>query len=532
MNIPHWFAPWKLRALIGALHGWRAALLLFVAGAVSALAMAPYHLWPLLAVGLIVLMWSVDRAHGKGRGLLAAFSRGFMFGLGYFLAGTFWLSFAFITRGPEYIPLIPLALPLFSSFLALYWGGAMVLYKVLRHRSAWRILGFAASIALFEWLRAHLFSGLPWNLPAYAWPAGGAVSQAASWFGIYGLTLLTVLVLVSPAVAVGRGNPVPRLLPPLAGMIILTILVAAGSSRIPDGPSPVRDNVTLRIVQLALTQEEKWAPGGFYLARQRYLELTGQPGIENVTHVLWAEGALPSYFVLRDAETLNLIDEALPPDVLLLAGVNRAVEVAGREGEYVFHNSLTVMDFGGLTPRFSQYDKALLVPFGEFIPFATLIDSIGFSSFARQQFTAGPGQQIMDTGRAGRMMPLICYEAIFPNYLQGAPERPDWLYNLSNDAWFGETSGPAQHLIQAQYRSIESGLPMVRTAVRGISGVIDPFGRMAVRIERLDEGAHDVALPLSIGATPYTRWGDWPFWVVCLGFLAGIFCLRQLSARK
>jgi apolipoprotein N-acyltransferase len=530
--MPHWFAPWKLRARVGALNGWQAALLLFLAGAVSALAMAPYHVWPLLAVGLIVLMWSVDRAHGMGQGLKSAFFRGFMFGFGYFLAGTFWLSFAFITRGPEFIPLIPLALPLFSGFLALYWGGAMVLYKALRHRSEWRILGFAASIALFEWIRAHLFSGLPWNMPAYAWPAGGAVSQAASWFGVYGLTLLTILILASPAVSVSRSGAVTRLFPPLAGMIILTVLIATGSARIPSGASPVRDDVTMRIVQLAMTQEEKWGPGGFYLARQRYLELTRQPGIENVSHVLWAEGALPRYYVLQDAETLGLIDQALPPETLLLAGVNRAVEVPEQDDEYVFYNSLTMMNFEGLTPRFTQYDKALLVPFGEFIPFAALIDAIGFSDFARQQFTAGSGQQVMDTGRAGAMMPLICYEAIFPRYLQGAPERPDWLYNLSNDAWFGETSGPAQHLIQSQYRSIEAGLPMVRTAVRGVSGVVDPFGRMAARIERLDEGAHDVSLPLPIAATPYVRWGNLPFWVVCIAIFAGIFGVRRFGEHK
>jgi len=518
--------------MIGALSGWRAALLLCIAGAVSALAMAPYHFWPLLSVGLILLMWSVDRAHGTGKNLKAAFFRGFMFGFGYFLAGTFWLSFAFITRGPEYVPLIPLVLPLFSGFLALYWGGAMVLYKALGHRSEWRILGFAASIALFEWIRAHLFSGLPWNMPAYAWPAGGAVSQAASWFGVYGLSLLTILILASPAVAVGRCSPVTRLFPPLAGMIILTILIATGSARIPSGPSPVRDDVTMRIVQLALTQEEKWGPGGFYLARERYLDLTGQPGIEDVSHVLWAEGALPSYSVLRHAETLNLIDEALPPETLLLAGVNRAVAVPEQDDEFVFYNSLTVMNFDGLTPRFSQYDKALLVPFGEFIPFAALIDAAGFSDFARQQFTAGSGQQVMDTGSAGTMLPLICYEAIFPNYLQGAPERPDWLFNLSNDAWFGETSGPAQHLIQSRYRSIETGLPMVRTAVRGISGVIDPFGRMPVSIDRLDEGAHDVSLPLSINATPYVRWGDLPFWMICLGIFAGIFGMRRFGEHE
>ena len=476
-----------------------------------------------MAVGLIVLIWSVDGVHKRPRKLKSAFWRGFVFAMGYFLVGTFWVGFAFINRGPEFIPLIPIALPAFAAILAVFWGGAMVLYAALGQRSVWRILGFAASIAVFEWLRGHLFSGLPWNLPAYIWEAGGAVSQAASWFGVYGLSLLTVLMLVSPAVAVSRHYSIKSLLPALAGLVIFLVLFSMGSLRLATADvSPLLDT-RFRIVQLAITQAEKWGSGGDISTRDRYLEMTALPGLDSVTHVLWPEGALPT-FMLEDVETLRLIGEVLPADTLLLSGVNRR-EVS--ETGLRYYNSLAVMDFSNIAPQYSLYDKVRLVPFGETVPFVELLAAIGFEEFARLQFSPGPGPAVLEVEGAATMMPLICYEAIFPNFVNAARSRPDWLFNLSNDAWFGDTSGPRQHLNQARYRSIETGLPLIRSASRGISGVIDPLGRMPVRIGIDDEGAHDVSLPRPLAATIYVKWGDTLFWIVVLGLLAGIVIARR-----
>jgi apolipoprotein N-acyltransferase len=521
--------PWRLRARTLSLTGWRAWLLLFGAGVVSALAMAPLYFWPALSIGLGVLLWSVDGVHLRDKPLRTAFARGFMFALGYFMAGTFWVGFAFANRGPEFIPLIPLALPAFAGMLAAFWGGAMVLYVMIGQRSMWRILGFALSIALFEWLRGHIFTGLPWNLPAYAWPAGGAISQSASWFGVYGLSFLTIFALVSPAVIVGRGGYLTRLIPAAAGVVILLVLFWTGATRLASNEIIAQPNINIRIVQVAITQAEKWGPDGDVIARNRYLAYTAEPGLEDVTHVVWPEGAVPAQraFMLEDVETLRMISDIIPDDTILLTGLSRR-ESPQEGGRY--YNSLAVMNFHSLTPRFSLYDKVHLVPFGETVPFADLLTLIGFGEFARLTYSPGPGPLVMEIEGAPPMMPLICYEAIFPNFVHAAPTRPAWMFNLSNDAWFGDTSGPRQHLNQARYRAIETGLPIVRSASRGISGVVGPLGRMPVLIEPGEEGAYDVSLPQPIAETIYAKWGDGPFWLVVAGLLVGILMRRWRGA--
>jgi apolipoprotein N-acyltransferase len=513
------FRPWRLRIRTGALRSWRISLVLFLAGALSSLAMAPLHAWPALAIGLITLFWSLEGVHRRTHPVSSGFWRGFVFGMGYFLAGTFWLGFAFINRGPEFIPLIPLALPILAAILAAYWGFATLVYVLIGHRSVWRVLVFAAVLVVFEWLRGHLFSGLPWNLPAYAWPAGGAVSQAASWFGVYGLSFLTVFVFTAPAVLFCRSDPLRRAMPALTGLAIFLVLLTAGAYRLSSTESLDQAGVRIRIVHMAITQAEKWADDGPERARDRYLEVTAAPGLGSVTHVVWPEGALPS-FMLEDGATLGRIGNVLADGPVLMSGVTRR-ELA-EDDSVRYYNALAVLRFPNGAPRLEAlYDKARLVPFSETIPFAWALDLIGYSEFARYQFDAGHGPRVLDLDGLPPMMPLICYEAVFPGFVAAAPSRPAWLFNLSNDAWFGPTSGPQQHLIQARYRSIEHGLPMVRSASRGISGVIDPLGRMPLRIEREAEGAYDAALPRPLEMTPYARWGNMPFWMLCLSIMAG-----------
>ena len=524
-----WYSPGRLRTRIAAASGWQLALMLCLGGAVSALAMAPVFAWPVLIVTLAVLLWTVDGARRRARPLRAAFWRGFLFGFGYFLAGMFWLAYAFINRGPEFIPLIPLAVPALAALLAAFWGGAMVAYALLAQRSEWRVLVFAVCIAVFEWLRGHMFGGLPWNLPAYAWPAGGAVSQTASWFGVYGLSLLTVLTLVSPAVAVGPAFNLKRSMPAMAGAAILSIMFSFGALRLQESDPGTVPDVRLRIVQSSITQAEKWGSDGALLARDRYLGLTAAPGLADVTHVLWPEGALPIY-MLEDGATLSLIGELFASDQVLMTGISR--RVVGPEDD-TYYNSLAVLRYQGGAPRIvGLYDKVLLAPFGESIPFSGLLSMIGFADFARLQYTPGAGPFVMDLPGAPPVMPLICYEGIFPGFVRAGTPRPSWLFNLSNDAWFGETSGPRQHVNQTRYRSIETGLPMIRSASRGVSGVIDALGRMPVEIQPRSEGAYDVDLPRPVAAPLYALWGDWPFWIINGFLVAGIILQRRKVVEK
>ena len=518
---------WRPHAWLASRRGWPVWLVLFMAGALSALSMAPLHVWPALMLGLCALLWGLDGVRHAPRPLRAGFVRGLVFGLGYFMAGTFWIAFAFVTRGAGYAVMAPFVVPVFAAMLAVFWGLAGAAYIALGARSVWRIFAFAAVITALEWVRGHLFGGLPWNLPAYTWRAGGIISQAASWFGVYGLTFLTVFVLSAPAVAAGSLR-MRRLMPLMVSAAIGLILVCTGALRLGAMPAGVQPDVRIRLVQSALSQREKWAPDGVRLTRDRYLALTGRAGLDEVTHIVWPEGALPS-FMLEDGPTLGLIASQLRSGQVLLAGVNRRAVREDGDG-YTYHNALAVMRFDGVSPRIDAlYDKVRLTPFGEMVPMTGLLRLIGLDAFTRYQFTPGPGASVLDVPGAPPMLPLICYEAIFPGFQRSAEGRPAWLLNISNDAWFGTTAGPQQHFNQARYRSIEAGLPMVRAASRGVSGVVDAAGRTRERIPPQAEGVYDVDLPLPVAAPPYMSWGDWPVAVLVLLVIAGALLRRRLA---
>ncbi|MDF1767608.1 apolipoprotein N-acyltransferase [Maricaulis sp.] len=522
---------WQPRIWLAAHFGWRPRLVIFLAGLFSALSLAPLHIVPALMLGLWVLFAALDGARRADKPLRSAFLRGFVFAFGYFLAGMAWVVYAFLTRGEGLQYAAPFALPALAALMAVFWGLGAVIYCALAPRSVWRVLVFAAALAFTEWLRGHVLGGLPWNLPAYVWPAGGLVSQTASWFGVYGLSLLTLFVLTAPLVAVTPRLELGRCLPAFAALAISTIVLATGAIRLAASAPEDVPGVTIRLVQAGIPQTQKWAPGGAELTRDRYLSLTGREGIEAVTHVVWPEGALPS-FMLEDGATLARIGESLDEGQVLLAGVNRR---AADGNSLRYYNTLAALRFPSGTPRIAAlYDKVRLTPFGEFTPLSGALAMTGIPALqelARYEFTPGPGADVLDIPGAPSMLPLVCYEAIFPNFVGSAETRAGWIYNLSNDAWFGPTSGPRQHFNQASYRSIETGLPMVRSAALGVSGVVDSLGRARVTLDPSAEGVRDVALPGSLGRTPYSLWGDSPFLAFCILVLVGMAWQRFRLSR-
>ena len=522
---------WWPRTWLATRSGWRPRIVLLVAGLFSALGVAPFHIVPAFMLGLWVLFAALDGSRRFDRPLHSAFLRGFLFGFGYFLAGMGWVVYAFLTRGNGVEFLAPVALPGLAALMAVFWGLGAALYCALAPRSVWRVLVFAVALALTEWMRGHLLGGLPWNLPAYIWPAGGLVSQAASWFGVYGLSLLTLFVLTAPVLAIAPRLELPRSLPAFAALGISTIVLATGAIRLAASTPDDVDGVTIRLVQAGIQQSEKWADGGAELTRDRYLALTARPGIEGVTHVMWPEGALPT-FMLEDGATLARIGDILPDGQVLMAGVNRRAPNGDRLNYY---NALAVLRYQSDTPRIAAlYDKVRLTPFGEFTPLSGVLAMTGIPALrdlARYEFSPGPGANVLEIPGAPNALPLICYEAIFPEFVRSADSRAAWMYNLSNDAWFGPTAGPRQHFNQASYRSIESGLPMVRSAALGVSGVVDALGRARSTLAPSGEGVRDVALPGSLSRTPYSFWGDAPFLAFCLLALIGMGWQRYQRMR-
>lgn len=457
-------------------------------GLVLAAGQAPLELWWLALPALHGLFRLIAAAPGPR----AAALTGWIGGAGYFAGAMFWIVEPFLVEPEVHGWMAPFALLFMAFGMALFWALAAAAGHVSGHgpgggriRPATLALAFTAA----ELLRGYVLTGFPWALIGHIW-IGTPVAQLAAFVGPNGLTLLTAALAALPLVW-------PRAGWPLAAAL-LAAAWGAGAARLA-APDPVRATpIGLRIVQPNATQRLKWDPQMMRQFLQRQMDLTAAPGTPDLT--LWPETAIPW-----------LIDDV--PDVLAMisqaAGGRSVVLGAQRMVGPRFYNSLVVLDGQGRPA--DVYDKHHLVPFGEYFPGGDLAARFGLHGFAQREgdaYSPGPGPHLVAVP-GGRALPLICYEAVFPQDLRGT-ERPDYLIQVTNDGWFGTLSGPYQHLAQARLRAVEQGLPLLRAANTGVSAVIDAKGRVLASLPLDEAGAIDALLPAALPPTPYARTGDGP----------------------
>jgi apolipoprotein N-acyltransferase len=508
--------------------GWRRRAIAFTAGAVSSLAMAPYDLWPILAITFPVLVWLLDGAGAGAAGARAAFAIGWWFGFGYFLAGLYWIGMALLVEADRFAWLLPLAVIGIPAGLALFTGFGTFLARQLWTPGPMRIMAFAAGLTFAEWLRSFVLTGFPWNSFGQAISAVPALAQTASLVGLWGLTLIALVTFASPAALADPPEATRRpWLPTALSALLLAVLAAFGFYRLGTIDADHVEGVRLRIMQPNLPQDEKFRPA----AKNKVLDLyssisdraTGpdRSGLRDITHLIWPESAFP-FFLEREPDALARLADLLPPGVVLITGAARVEEARASQSEPRVYNSIRVIGDDGAI--LATYDKVHLVPFGEFLPFQTLLERMGFEQLTRVRggFTPGARRLPLSVPRLPAAAPLICYEAIFPGAVLPNSERPDWLLNVTNDAWFGNTPGPHQHFAQARLRTIEEGLPLVRAANNGISAVVDPLGRIMARRELGTDGVIDSSLPQPVPPTIYARYRDAPtlFFLVLLAGVA------------
>ena len=511
----HWFK--TLPGRITALRGWRAQLLALGAGAVYAAGQAPFHLWPLSMLSLTLFVWLLDGAHNGPHPLRSGFWRAFSFGFGQFAAGLYWIGSAFVSRGPDYVPLMPFALALLLAGLALIWALAGALAMRLWTRDIRRIAVFALCIFAAEWVRGHFLSGFPWNLPGMVWPPGAPVSQAAAVVGVWGLSLLTLYAFAAPAALADAGPGWRKAVPALLALSVFAGLYAGGQWRLGHARTGVQPGVRLRVVQAAIDQREKWKPENRQAVLDHYLRLSTAAPLSRVSHVIWPEGALPT-LLLEDNQALLRIASVFRDGPVLITGLARRER--GEGGRILYRNSLVALSFAGGQPKIETvYDKHHLVPFGEYMPLGGLFAKIGLKGLINfdDGFAPGPAPTSIKIDKLPVFSPQICYEIAYSGFTPEGRGRPAWILNISNDAWFGATTGPWQHLDQARYRAIEEGLPVVRSVSSGIAGVIGPYGRMRLRLGRTADQAADASLPMPLPTTINTRHGG-----LLLLVLAGI----------
>ncbi len=522
-------------AWVAALRGWRRAGFGTIAGAIGALAFAPYDLWPLMFVSFGALVWLLDGAYAQSPGwsarIRAAAACGFFYGFGYFLANFYWLAEAFLVEPERHGWLIPFILPGFAAWMALYFVGATVFAILLWGQGAIRVFALAAGFGLFEYIRGHLFTGQPWNLLGYALTPNLPMMQLAALFGVYGLTVLAALLFASPAACFAppgsglRGRRSAAALT-LSLLLLLGIGAAWGAWRLETTPVPTTDT-TVRIVQISVDQADKWKPENAGPIFQDYLRLSESEkdgvGLDQIDLLVWPETAVP-VVLENEPEGLATIGDMLPAGTSLLVGSIRMVYEEGPHGadRHVYNGLLAVGDDGRIL---DSYDKIHLVPFGEFLPFQDFMERLGIMQLTgiRGGFTAGEGPRRLDVGGAPPLMPLICYEVLFPDEVNDRGRGAEWMLNITNDAWFGRSVGPYQHFHQARVRAVEQGLPLLRAANTGISAMIDPMGRILGELGLGEKGVIDAALPGKLSATLFKRF-ERPLEIL-LWLLAVIGCI-------
>ena len=508
-----------------ALFGVPGLLLALAAGGAAGLAHPPFGILPGL-LGYALLAHLLDTAPAR-RPLRAAFARGWAAGFAYFLVATWWVAEAFFVDAKTYGWMAPFAVTLLPAGLALFWGAAALAYRLVAPASPRRVLVFAALFAVAEWLRGHVLTGFPWDLPGETWRAGSAVSQVAAYVGAYGLSVLTLAIAAAPAALAGPGSQRAKRLTVAAAALALGALWAGGAARLA-AAKPEATGLVVRVVQPDIPQTMKWSPAFFRHIVERYAALTAQPAAARPDVVVWPEAAIPSPIEAVMAPgtwTEAAIRAALQPGQVLLAGVVR-------EEPPRYYNSLLALRRTGDGFAFlARYDKHRLVPFGEYLPFEPLFAALHLKKLiaVEGEFSAGPPPQPIHPDGLPAVQPLICYESLFPGFAAPDGGRAAWIVNVSNDAWFGRTSGPLQHLNLASYRAIEEGVPLVRATPTGVSAFVDPWGRTLQSLAPGQGGVIDRRLPAPLPPTLYARWRDAPFWAMTL---FGLACAWRRPRRR
>jgi apolipoprotein N-acyltransferase len=529
---------------LGALEGWRRLGLAYLAGFIVILAFPPFSFVPVLWISFPALMWMLDGCASRR----AAISVGWAFGFGHFTTSLYWIANAFYVDRETFGALAVPAIGALCAALGLFMAVIAALQSIIpppgeddmpddrTANMAPRIVMFAAAWTVLEWTRAWIFTGFPWNPMAEVWselntPFGLPMIQITTLIGTYGLTFITVLVACLPAVL----GHTPRLrrawLTAAAAPLILIVVGAGGALRLSLTETTFVPGVKLRLVQAAIQQADRARPSLWEAQLEDYVQLSLKGRPDDITHVIWGEGAVPPGFFLNlDEGHRRAAGAAAPANGLLITGADRAFRDA--DGEPHFYNSLYVLTPAGEIA--GLYDKTHLVPFGEYMPLRWLVPYDKITG-GTGDYSAGTGLKLFQVGSLPPFTPLICYEVIFSGEVTAKSDsaRSRWLLNLTNDTWFGLSAGPPQHFAMARLRAVEEGLPLVRAANTGISGVIDGTGHTIAFLGLGARGVVDVALPApSVAATPFALLGNFiPLLLATLAG-AGAFLVRLRTTRS
>jgi apolipoprotein N-acyltransferase len=525
-----------LAGKIASLSGWRRALVAFISGAIATLTQPPFDIFIAGFIAFPLLVWLMDGAvPDANKGPIKRFFPvgliGWWFGFGYFVSGLWWIGSALLVDARQFAWAIPLAVLGLPAFLAIFYGLAAMIARLLWSDGMGRIFAVALGFGFTEWLRTFVFTGFPWNALGYAAMPTPMMMQSVEIIGLVGMSALAALVFSAPVLL--SGGKLAK-----TGMGLAALLVAAhigfGFWVLSNAPALDTDRTTLsiRIVQPSISQSLKWDNNERRAIFDKFIAMTEQApknGNPRPDVVIWPETAVP-YILSSTPEALARIADVVGDDQVLLTGAVREELVPRRDPRY--YNSILTINGDGKIIDYT--DKVHLVPFGEYLPFEQILRSLGLQEIVEMPggFTAAKARHAINVMEGQTFLPLICYEAIFPDELSYTGRKVTAIVNVTNDAWYGDTPGPYQHFRQAQVRSVEQGLPLVRSANNGISAVVDAYGRIIEQLPLDAVGVIDAYLPEE--RVPF--WGNAPggkqALSILLTLLAVCVCMRLPIGRR
>jgi apolipoprotein N-acyltransferase len=510
------------------LRGARRALIAFLLGVFLTLAMPPLFIVPAAVVAFTGLIWLLDGARAAARPIRTALITGWWFGFGHFVTGDYWIANAMLVDAAEFGWMIPFAIGGLSAYLALFPALAAAAYGAARGPRIARILIFAAAWTVTEYLRGVVLTGFAWNVLATAWTFAPIAMQGAAFLGAYGLSLASVLLFAAPA-AYGLDGGARAHRGTIALVVVGLLPFAAGAVRfVTAAPVVMVPEVKLALIQGNVSQKMKWRPEERAGIINLYLDLTAEAVGRGATHVVWPETAVP--VALERVSDVRAAIAAILSEGHAKALIAGTVRLSAPDDPPPFKawNSVQVFDATG--DIVDTFDKFHLVPFGEYVPLRHWlpIDAIAGGSF---DFMAGPGLQTMAVPGLPPVGPLVCYEVIFPGEVANRNARPGLLLNVTNDAWFGDSTGPRQHFAAARLRAVEEGLPLVRAAGTGISAIVDPYGRVVARLDLGEQGIVEGPLPQALPPTVFGRFGN-PLSLALAGLIAALGLWRSRNAKN
>jgi apolipoprotein N-acyltransferase len=457
----------------------------------------------------------------------SAFKIGFAFGFGYFTLSLHWMAGAFLVEPDLFLWALPLGIFGLPAVLALFWGAAAAIAHLFWSDFFQRIVGLAVSIAGFEFLRGHIFTGFPWNLPGMALGFSLETLQISSLMGIYGMSFLVLLIALSPAAIWPKLDQTiaQRFGPFVISLFALGTTYIFGVWNLSRFDVEMRNDVTLRLVQPNIPQNEKWQFEYSEAIFQKLIALSTErttpndPGLIAATHLIWPESVFP-FFVAENPDALARIARMLPNGTSLLAGAAREnidLSGVGTSPAGVYNSIVSFNDQGEIN---GTYNKVRLVPFGEYVPFKSVLGLLGIREMvsASDSFIHGkPSQNLMSPSATPAFLPLVCYEVIFSGGLGKAVQNAQWMLNLTNDAWFEGTIGAEQHFAHARLRAIEEGVPLVRVANKGVTAIVDPLGRITVQLSKSEASAINAKLPERLERTVFSDYRHGLFYLMIFG---------------